>query len=84
MLAASRKLRERYGQPIVVLNLIKAIEKRPREMILWRELVSAINYINECLEESDRVELINWDLTRFAKRRNDNLLASLSKVKTVD
>lgn len=84
MLAASRKLRERYGQPIVVLNLIKTIEKRPREMILRRELASAINYINEYLEENGRVELINWDLARFAKRRNENLLASLSKVKAVD
>ena len=84
MLVVSRKLRERYGQPIVVLNLIKAIEKRPREMILRRELASAINYINEYLERNDQVELINWDLTRFAKRRNDNLLASLSKVRTVD
>lgn len=42
-----RDLRQRYGGPLVVLNLVKSAEKRPRETILRRELHSAINYLNQ-------------------------------------
>ena len=37
----------RYGNPIVVLNLVKRNEKRPREMWLGREFEAAIEYANK-------------------------------------
>ena len=37
----------RYGHPVVVLNLVKSAEKRPRETILRKEFAIAIAYINE-------------------------------------
>ena len=37
----------RYGEPVVVLNLVKGAEKRPRESILQAELAAAIAYINK-------------------------------------
>ena len=43
---AMQDLRARYGDPIVVLNLVKSVEKRPRETILCQEYASAISYIN--------------------------------------
>ena len=40
-------LRERYGSPLVCLNLVKAVEKRPREVVLRTEFDTAISYINQ-------------------------------------
>ena len=37
----------RYGEPVIVLNLVKGAEKRPRESILQQELAAAIAYINK-------------------------------------
>lgn len=39
-------LQSRYGNPVVVLNLVKQIEKRPREAVLRNEFTAAINYLN--------------------------------------
>ena len=37
----------RYGHPVVVLNLVKSAEKRPRETILRKEFAIAVAYINQ-------------------------------------
>ncbi len=39
-------LHGRYGRPVIVLNLIKSFEKRPREMILRVEFAQAVDYLN--------------------------------------
>ena len=39
-------LADRYGKPLIVLNLVKGAEKRPRESILQSEFANAIAYIN--------------------------------------
>jgi hypothetical protein len=39
-------LKRRYGPSVVVLNLVKSREKRPRETVLRRELSVAINMMN--------------------------------------
>ena len=46
-LVPDQDLAARYGEPVVVLNLVKGAEKRPRESILQQELASAIAYINK-------------------------------------
>ena len=40
-------LADRYGKPLIVLNLVKGAEKRPRESILQSEFANAISYINK-------------------------------------
>ena len=40
----------RYGQPIIVLNLVKSVEKQPRESLLCREFSRAIGYVNKQVE----------------------------------
>jgi len=40
-------LLKKYGGPIIVLDLVKKKEKRPRESILSAELADAINYLNQ-------------------------------------
>ena len=47
MLVAMQDVSARYGHPVVVLNLVKSAEKRPRETILRKEFAIAIAYINQ-------------------------------------
>lgn len=39
-------LRERYGDTVVVLNLLKGRERRPRETLLRREFAAAVTALN--------------------------------------
>ncbi|QDZ25839.1 phosphoinositide phosphatase SAC1 [Chloropicon primus] len=47
------RLHERYGKPVIVLNLIKSFEKRPREMILRVEFAQAVDYLNRFYYRKD-------------------------------
>ncbi|XP_060172955.1 phosphoinositide phosphatase SAC2-like [Lycium barbarum] len=55
---------QRYGNPIIILNLIKTHEKRPREMILRAEFANAIEFINKDLPEDDRLRFLHWDINK--------------------
>ena len=48
-----RRLVTRHGNPVACLNLIKAVERKPREMILRRELQAAIYQLNEQMDFPD-------------------------------
>ncbi|KAH7685250.1 SAC domain-containing protein [Dioscorea alata] len=73
-------LAKRYGNPIIVLNLIKTVEKRPREMMLRREFASAVGYLNQILPEESQLKFIHWDFHKFAKSKSANVLAVLGVV----
>ncbi|CAM6086971.1 unnamed protein product [Calypogeia fissa] len=73
-------LAQRYGNPIIVLNLIKTVEKRPREMMLRREFANAVGYLNHILPEDSRLKFIHWDYHKFAKSKSANVLAVLGAV----
>lgn len=73
-------LAKRYGDPIIVLNLIKTVEKRPREMMLRREFAYAVGYLNQILPEGSRLQFIHWDFHKFAKSKSANVLAVLGGV----
>ncbi|VFR00828.1 unnamed protein product [Cuscuta campestris] len=73
-------LARRYGNPIIVLNLIKTVEKRPREMMLRREFAYAVGYLNQILTEEHQLKFIHWDFHKFAKSKSANVLAVLSGV----
>ncbi|KAF7836841.1 phosphoinositide phosphatase SAC3 isoform X1 [Senna tora] len=53
---------KRYGNPIIILNLIKTHEKKPRESILRSEFANAIDFINKDLSEENRLRFLHWDL----------------------
>ncbi|XP_073226134.1 phosphatidylinositol-3-phosphatase SAC1 isoform X2 [Cicer arietinum] len=61
-------LAKRYGNPIIVLNLIKTVEKRPREMMLRREFANAVGYLNQIFPVENHLRFIHWDFHKFAKR----------------
>ncbi|KAI8531089.1 hypothetical protein RHMOL_Rhmol11G0110600 [Rhododendron molle] len=73
-------LAKRYGNPIIVLNLIKTVEKRPREMMLRREFANAVGYLNQILSEENHLKFIHWDFHKFAKSKSANVLAVLGNV----
>ncbi|PIA51250.1 hypothetical protein AQUCO_01100235v1 [Aquilegia coerulea] len=73
-------LARRYGNPIIVLNLIKTVEKRPREMMLRREFANAVGYLNQILSEENHLKFIHWDFHKFAKSKSANVLAVLGAV----
>ncbi|KAH7445222.1 hypothetical protein KP509_02G113200 [Ceratopteris richardii] len=73
-------LEKRYGNPIIILNLIKTVEKRPREMMLRREFANAVGYLNRILPEGSRLQFIHWDFHKFAKSKSANVLAVLGGV----
>ncbi|RZB73512.1 phosphoinositide phosphatase SAC1-like isoform X2 [Glycine soja] len=73
-------LAKRYGNPIIVLNLIKTVEKRPREMMLRREFANAVGYLNQILPVENHLRFIHWDFHKFAKSKSANVLAVLGAV----
>jgi hypothetical protein len=75
-------LASRYGNPIIVLSLIKTVEKRPREMMLRREFAIAVGYLNQIYTEERRLKFIHWDFHKFAKSgsKSANVLAVLQSV----
>nr|XP_024397678.1 phosphoinositide phosphatase SAC1-like isoform X3 [Physcomitrium patens] len=73
-------LENRYGNPITILNLIKTVEKRPREMMLRREFATAVGYLNSILPKERRLNFIHWDFHKYAKSKAANVIAVLGKV----
>ncbi|KAL5222739.1 hypothetical protein ABZP36_027452 [Zizania latifolia] len=73
-------LAQRYGHPIIILNLIKTVEKRPREMMLRREYFNAVGYLNQNVPEEKKLRLIHWDFHKFAKSKSANVLGVLGGV----
>ncbi|CAM0871876.1 unnamed protein product [Alopecurus aequalis] len=70
----------RYGNPIVILNLIKTREKKPRESLLRAEFAKAIHYINKGLLEDKRLKFLHMDLSKLSRRKGTNVLVLLDKV----
>ncbi|KAG7555984.1 SAC domain [Arabidopsis suecica] len=71
---------ERYGIPIIILNLIKTNERKPRESILRAEFANAIDFINKDLPEENRLRFLHWDLHKHFHSKTENVLALLGKV----
>ncbi|KAL5698531.1 hypothetical protein ACHQM5_029558 [Ranunculus cassubicifolius] len=68
---------DRYGNPIIILNLIKQTERKPRESILRAEFANAIEFINKDLLK--RLQFVHWDLQEHFRRKKD-VFAHLGKI----
>ncbi|KAF9413063.1 phosphatidylinositol-3,5-bisphosphate 5-phosphatase [Podila epigama] len=68
---------KRYGAPCIVLNLIKAKEKTPRESILLKEFIECIEYLNQFLPEDKKIQHIKWDMSRASKSPSENVISVL-------
>ncbi|KAF6143432.1 hypothetical protein GIB67_029601 [Kingdonia uniflora] len=75
-----QNLAKRYGSPIIILNLIKTHERKPRESILRAEFANAIEFINKDLSDDSRLRFLHWDLHKHSRSKATNVLALLGGV----
>uniref|UniRef100_A0A3Q2XZ10 FIG4 phosphoinositide 5-phosphatase n=1 Tax=Hippocampus comes TaxID=109280 RepID=A0A3Q2XZ10_HIPCM len=71
---------QRFGSPIIILNLVKKREKRKHEKILSEELYPAVINLNQFLPQQHGIEYIAWDMARYTKSKLCNVLDRLSMI----
>ncbi|XP_067274432.1 polyphosphoinositide phosphatase [Pseudorasbora parva] len=71
---------QRFGSPIIILNLVKKREKRKHEKILSEELYPAVINLNQFLPPEHSIEYIAWDMARYTKSKLCNVLDRLSMI----
>nr|XP_005890293.1 PREDICTED: polyphosphoinositide phosphatase [Bos mutus] len=71
---------QRFGSPIIVLNLVKEREKRKHERILSEELVAAVTYLNQFLPPEHTIIYIPWDMAKYTKSKLCNVLDRLNVI----
>jgi hypothetical protein len=57
----------RYNLPIVVLDLVKHEERRPREVIVGKEYRQALEVVNSSIPASKQIRYIGLDYSRLSK-----------------
>ncbi|XP_014261982.1 polyphosphoinositide phosphatase isoform X2 [Cimex lectularius] len=75
-----KMLHERYGSPIVVLNLVKQREKKKHESTLSEQFRSDILYLNQFLPPEHEIQYVPFDMARKNKGIKANVLGSLEKI----
>uniref|UniRef100_A0A665WTE3 SAC domain-containing protein n=1 Tax=Echeneis naucrates TaxID=173247 RepID=A0A665WTE3_ECHNA len=71
---------QRFGSPIIILNLVKKREKRKHEKILSEELYPAVINLNQFLPPDHWIDYIAWDMARYTKSKLCNVLDRLSMI----
>uniref|UniRef100_A0A3B1J921 FIG4 phosphoinositide 5-phosphatase n=1 Tax=Astyanax mexicanus TaxID=7994 RepID=A0A3B1J921_ASTMX len=71
---------QRFGSPIIILNLVKKREKRKHEKILSEELYPAVTNLNQFLPPEHCIEYIAWDMARYTKSKLCNVLDRLGLI----
>uniref|UniRef100_UPI00398E66EA polyphosphoinositide phosphatase n=1 Tax=Pristiophorus japonicus TaxID=55135 RepID=UPI00398E66EA len=71
---------QRFGSPIIILNLVKKREKRKHERILSEALFSAVTYLNQFLPPEYGIQYIAWDMAKYTKSKLCNVLDRLSVI----
>lgn len=74
------QLFSKYGTPVVINNLVKRKEKKPRESILNQALTDAVLYLNAQLPEDKTIRYFAWDMARCAHSKDGNVLATLNEI----
>lgn len=64
-------LLNRYGLPIVVINLIKTKERTPRELKLNQHFENCIKYLNQFLPAKNRLQYHSFDMSKHSKKNLD-------------
>ncbi|KAG7025919.1 Phosphoinositide phosphatase SAC2, partial [Cucurbita argyrosperma subsp. argyrosperma] len=83
-----KNLGDRYGNPIIVLDLTKTREKKPRETLLHAEYVNALGCINAERLEENRLKFLHKaivvlsklkELTKLAVELNDTFHCQVTR-----
>jgi phosphatidylinositol 3,5-bisphosphate 5-phosphatase len=76
-------LMKRYGNPIVVLDLVKQSEKKEREVRVGNEFRHAIDHINTSIDDDEqKIRYCALDYSHISKHRNLDVSTSLNEVST--
>ena len=70
----------KYGGPVILLDLVKKKEKKPREGILSNELAVSLAYLNQFLTPQHTLRHAAWDMKRTAKSADGNVLKRLDLI----
>lgn len=62
---------QRYGLPLIVLNLIKTKEKQPRELKLNKCFIDCVRYLNQFLPEKHKIFFYSFDMSKHSKKNLD-------------
>lgn len=62
---------DRYGDPIIILNLIKTREKQPRELKLNMHFEACIEYLNQFLPLARQLQYHSFDMSKHSKKNLD-------------
>ena len=74
---------QRYGSPVIVLDLIKQSEKREREVRVGKEYRHAIDYINTSIDDDKhKIRYCALDYSHVSKHRHLDVSTSLNEVST--
>ncbi|CAM9264609.1 unnamed protein product [Sphacelaria rigidula] len=73
-------LLERYGSPLLVLDLVKHTEKRERESIVGQDYRSAIEHVNSTMPQDHSIRYCALDFSVLSKHRHMNVLKELEEV----
>ncbi|KAJ2416337.1 phosphatidylinositol-3,5-bisphosphate 5-phosphatase [Coemansia sp. RSA 2530] len=71
---------QRYGTPVIVLNLIKTKERAKRESLLGEEFSEGLHYLNQFLPRGKKIRYLAWDMSRAKKNRQEDVLAILEVI----
>ncbi|XP_045150542.1 polyphosphoinositide phosphatase [Echinops telfairi] len=71
---------QRFGSPLIILNLVKERERRKHERILSEELVAAVTYLNQFLPPEHTIVYIPWDMAKYTKSKLCNVLDRLNVI----
>ncbi|RKP11457.1 SacI homology domain-containing protein, partial [Piptocephalis cylindrospora] len=71
----------RYGAPLIILNLIKSKDKKTaRESLLVPEFSQAIEYLNQFLSEEEKLKYIHFDMSLESKRPGGDVIGKLDAI----
>ncbi|CAG9540495.1 unnamed protein product, partial [Cercopithifilaria johnstoni] len=65
-----RELRKKYGNPLILMNLVKRRENRRHEALLHGQFLKAVKYLNMFLPKAERIAYLSFDLARCHKTGN--------------
>ncbi|KAI0727772.1 SacI homology domain-containing protein [Fomitopsis betulina] len=71
---------QRYGAPLMLLNLIKKREPVPRENKLGVEYQQCVDYLNQFLPPDKRMIYRAWDMSRAYKEKTQDVIGYLEDI----
>ncbi|CAG4985838.1 unnamed protein product [Colias eurytheme] len=73
-------LMQRYGSPIMILNLVKKREKKKHESLLTEVISNAVKYLNQFLPPEHAIQYFHLDMARINKGADAKVLDKLSAI----